>query len=169
VSAHLDPADGVAGRGGADTVDALAQLSFTVHGLLEKSVAQYGASMPMARLLGILRDRTPTMNQLATLLELDKSSVTGLVTRAEKRGLVERTPSPDDRRAVHVTLTDAGRVLVTRVAAEFGAGVTELLGPLVADDRATLTRLAQVVLRAHVGALAVSDADVSMPGGREPR
>jgi DNA-binding MarR family transcriptional regulator len=42
-------------------------------------------SIPATRLLGVLRDREPTMLELAQLLELDKSSVTGLVDRAERR------------------------------------------------------------------------------------
>ncbi len=40
------------------------------------------------------------MNELARLLDLDKSSVTGLVDRAERRGLVTRVPSTADRDAL---------------------------------------------------------------------
>ena len=63
----------------------MAQLAFLVHGLLEHRAAEQGLSVIQARLLGVLRDRTPTMNELARLLGLDKSSVTGLVNRAERR------------------------------------------------------------------------------------
>jgi DNA-binding MarR family transcriptional regulator len=90
-------------------VDGLAQLSFLILGTLERRAAEQSLSMIQTRLLGVLRDRTPGMNELATLLELDKSSITGLVDRAERRGLVERIPSPADRRAVQVGLTDSGR------------------------------------------------------------
>lgn len=58
-----------------------------------------GLSIVQARLLGILRDRRPTIKELANFLQLDKSSVTGLVDRAEERGLVQRTPSPVDGRS----------------------------------------------------------------------
>src|ERR1700722_12237485 len=84
-------------------VDGLAQLSFLVWGILAKRAAHHDLSMIQTRLLGVLRDRQPGMNELATLLELDKSSVTGLVDRAEKRGLVTRTVSTTDRRAVRVS------------------------------------------------------------------
>src|ERR1700742_973446 len=93
-------------------VDGLAQLSFLVTGLLEGRAAEQDLSLAATRLLGVLRDREPTMNELARLLDLDKSSVTGLVDRAERRGLVERAPSAADRRAVLVRLTDKGRSLV---------------------------------------------------------
>src|SRR3984957_5119406 len=94
-------------------VDGLAQLSFAIMGALERRAAEHDLSLPATRLLGVLRDREPTMNELARLLQLDKSSVTGLVDRAERRGLVTRVPSAADRRAVLVTLTDEGRSLVS--------------------------------------------------------
>jgi hypothetical protein len=49
-------------------VDGLAQLSFVVHGLLERRAAEHSLSLIQTRLLGILRDRQPTINELATLL-----------------------------------------------------------------------------------------------------
>src|SRR6185437_3757854 len=94
-------------------VDGLAQLSFVIMGMLERRAAEHELSIPATRLLGVLRDHEPTMQELARLLDLDKSSVTGLVDRAERRGLVARAPSPVDRRATLVRLTDEGRALVS--------------------------------------------------------
>ncbi|MGH3268574.1 MAG: MarR family winged helix-turn-helix transcriptional regulator [Trebonia sp.] len=108
-------------------VDGLAQLSFVVQGMLEHRAAEHGLSIIQARLLGVLRDRKPTMNDLARLLGLDKSSVTGLVDRAERRGLVMRFPSITDRRVVLVSLTDDGRALVSQAAACFEADVLTML------------------------------------------
>lgn len=136
----------MAARGQLDTVDGLAQLSFVVLGMLEAQAGRQDISMVQTRLLGVLRDRTPTMNELAALLDLDKSSVSGLVVRAERRGLVERVPSTTDRRVVRVTLTDAGRTLVSHVAARFEAEVSRLLDVLPAAERATLSGLISQVL-----------------------
>ena len=91
--------------------------------MLERRAGEHDLSIIQTRLLGVLRDRRPTMNELARLLELDKSSITGLVDRAERRGLVERVPSTADRRAVLVGLTD-GRSLVSDAAARFEADVS---------------------------------------------
>jgi MarR family transcriptional regulator, lower aerobic nicotinate degradation pathway regulator len=132
-----------------DPVDGLAQLSFAIMGLIERRAAERDLSIAATRLLGVLRDREPTMQELARLLDLDKSSVTGLVDRAERRGLVARAPSPADRRAVLVRLTDAGRSLVTAVAGLFAADVTALLGELAPEDRATLSRLISRLLVAR--------------------
>jgi MarR family transcriptional regulator, lower aerobic nicotinate degradation pathway regulator len=129
--------------------DGLAQLSFAVLGMLERRAAQHDLSMAQVRLLGILRDRTPTMNELARLMELDKSSVTGLVERAERRGLVLRVPSVTDRRSVLVRLTAVGREMVTQAARRFDADVVDLLGLLPGRDRGVLTGLVSRLLEAH--------------------
>jgi DNA-binding MarR family transcriptional regulator len=128
------------------TVDAMAQLSFLVHGLLEHRAAEHDLSIIQTRLLGVLRDRKPTMNELAKLLELDKSSVTGLVDRAERRGLVVRVPSTADRRVVLVSLTVRGRSLVSQASAGFEADVAGLLGCLSPSERSTLSGLVSRLL-----------------------
>jgi MarR family transcriptional regulator, lower aerobic nicotinate degradation pathway regulator len=127
-------------------VDGLAQLSFLIQGLLERRAAEHDLSIVQTRLLGVLRDRTPTMNELARFLGLDKSSVTGLVDRAERRGLVARVPSATDRRAVLVSLTDEGRSLVSQAAAAFAADVSALLSPLPPRERETLSRIVSRLL-----------------------
>jgi DNA-binding MarR family transcriptional regulator len=117
--------------------------------MLEHRAAEHGLSIIQARLLGVLRDRTPTMNDLARLLGLDKSSVTGLVDRAGRRGLVMRVPSITDRRVVLVGLTDDGRALVSQAAACFEADVLTILDRLPARDRDALSRLVSRLLAAH--------------------
>ena len=102
--------------------------------------------MIQTRLLGVLRDRKPSMNELAKLLSLDKSSVTGLVDRAERRGLVERVPSTTDRRAVQVGLTPKARSLVSRVTSRFESDISSILDSLSPADRATLVALASRIL-----------------------
>jgi MarR family transcriptional regulator, lower aerobic nicotinate degradation pathway regulator len=132
-----------------DPVDGLAQLSFVIMGMLERRAAEHDLSLAATRLLGVLRDREPTMNELARLLDLDKSSVTGLVDRAERRGLVTRVPSPGDKRAVLVRLTGEGRLLVSTAAGLFAADVTTLLGQLAPRERAALSRLVSRLLVDH--------------------
>ncbi|HEY2061364.1 MarR family winged helix-turn-helix transcriptional regulator [Amycolatopsis sp. NBC_01480] len=125
-----------------NTVDALVQLSFLIQGVLSEAGAEHDLSIVQIRLLGVLRDRRPGMLELGSHLGLDKSSMTGLVGRAEKRGLVQRSPSPHDGRAVLVSLTPLGRQLMQRCAAVVDRRITELTEPLTATQRAQLTQLA---------------------------
>jgi DNA-binding MarR family transcriptional regulator len=127
-------------------VDGLAQLSFLVQGALARRAAAYDMSVTQARLLGILRGRRPGINQLAAALELDKSSVTGLVDRATARGLVTRVPSERDRRAVEVVLTDQGRALVEVVERQFTDDVAAIVSGLTGAEQRRLSTLASRVV-----------------------
>jgi MarR family transcriptional regulator, lower aerobic nicotinate degradation pathway regulator len=137
-------------RAGQDLglVDALVQLSFLVHNALAEIAAQHDLSIIQTRLLGILRDREPTMNALGRHLGLDKSSISGLVDRAERRGLVTRTVSASDRRAVQVSITDTGRQLVDQVAASFTGRIETFTAGLPDADRQALAQLAARIVAA---------------------
>jgi DNA-binding MarR family transcriptional regulator len=132
-------------------VDALAQLSFLLQAMLAREAAAFDLSMVQTRLLGVLRDRHPTMQELARLLELDKSSVTGLVDRAEKRGLVRRTPSEDDRRAIRVALTPSGRRIIDQAGNAFEADVTSVTACLSPTDQKHLSTLASRIVSRYAG------------------
>jgi MarR family transcriptional regulator, organic hydroperoxide resistance regulator len=53
-------------------------------------------------------DRPLPMSTLAEALACDASNVTGIVDRLEARGLIERRPSPTDRRVKLLVLTGEG-------------------------------------------------------------
>jgi DNA-binding MarR family transcriptional regulator len=129
-------------EGHLNLVDALAQLSFAVHRSIGGIAAAHGVSIVQARLLGILRDRRPTINELAGFLGLDKSSVTGLIDRAEDRGLVRRAPSKVDGRSVQVVITRAGQTLFDTAAGAFEAEIAELVAGMSVTDRDRLAALA---------------------------
>jgi DNA-binding MarR family transcriptional regulator len=137
-------------RAGEDLglADALAQLSFLVHNVLAEIAGQHDLSIIQLRLLGVLRDREPTMNALGRHLGLDKSSISGLVDRAQRRGLVIRTVSATDRRAFRVSITDAGRRLAEQGAARFTERIEMLAAGLPDTDRRLLSRLAAQILAA---------------------
>jgi DNA-binding MarR family transcriptional regulator len=123
-------------------VDALAQLSFLVHDALAEIAGDHDLSIVQTRLLGILRDREPTMSDLGRHLGLDKSSTTGLVDRAVRRGLVERVPSTTDGRSIHVAITPAGGAVVDQVTARFHDHIQRLVAGLPGRRRELLAQLA---------------------------
>ncbi|XVS66470.1 MarR family winged helix-turn-helix transcriptional regulator [Actinosynnema sp. CA-299493] len=121
--------------------DALVRTSFRVMAVLTRVGAEHDLSLTQLRLLGILRDRRPRMTDLAAFLGLDKSTMSGLVERAERRGLVARGKSPEDRRVVDVLITPAGRDLAERLEVEVRSALAPFTGRLRADDRHLLTDL----------------------------
>jgi DNA-binding MarR family transcriptional regulator len=66
-------------------------------------------------------DEPKPMGELAKQLACDNSNVTWITDRLEERGLVERRPSPRDRRVRLLVLTAKGR----RLRKEIGARLAE--------------------------------------------
>ena len=128
-------------------IDALAELSFLIHSLLADAAAQHDLSIIQTRVLGVLRDHTPTMTELGGHLDLDKASITGLVDRAQRRGLVTRTVNANDRRSHQVSITDTGRQLAERVNEHFEQRIEGLATDLTNADRQQLAQLARRLLQ----------------------
>lgn len=98
-----------------ELIDALVPIVFGTTAALNKIGADNDLSLTQLRVLGILRDRRPRMAELADYLGLKKSTMSGLIDRAEKKGLLARSPSLEDSRAIDVFLTEAGQALVDRL------------------------------------------------------
>jgi DNA-binding MarR family transcriptional regulator len=108
-------------------VDLLVQTSFDIVAIVTRIGAEHNLSLTQARMLGILRDRTLTMAQLADHLGLERSTISGLVDRAETRGLVVRTASAADRRSTQLSLTPDGQTLARDAVAK----ITRTVLPIV--------------------------------------
>ncbi len=132
---------GSAGAGQRELIDALVRSSFEVMAVLSRIGAEHDLSLTQLRVLGILRDRRIRMSELAGHLGLDKSTVSGLVDRAEKRGLVQRAPSAADGRAVDVFLTAAGAELAEHGADQIARALSPMTGTLSAAQGRQLTAL----------------------------
>ncbi len=117
-----------------------------MQGVLGQIAGEHGLSMVQLRLFGVLRDREPGMQELARYLGLDKSSITGLVDRAERRGLVRRAAAPHDGRAVRVSLTPEGHRLAGSVTAEAGLRIHALTADLTDVQRSQLSLLASTLV-----------------------
>ncbi|CAN5307688.1 MarR family transcriptional regulator [soil metagenome] len=124
-----------------DAMDSLIQLAWRVVGLVDDAARPLDLSTSQVRLLGILRDREPEILDIARSLGLDKSSVSGLVARAEARGLVQRFPAGQDRRRIAVRLTAKGRAQVELVEGRVYAALDVLLAELPEGDRGDVRSL----------------------------
>ena len=121
--------------------DALVQVSFALMAALTEVAAEHDLSLTQLRVLGILRDREPTMADLATFTGLERSTVSGLIDRATQRGLVVKTADPVDGRSVRVSLTEEARGLVPEITAAIGDRIKPLIGQLSAGEQKRLTAL----------------------------
>jgi DNA-binding MarR family transcriptional regulator len=97
-------------------------------------------SRTAASVLATLRDRGPQrITALAESEVVAQPTVTTLVGRLERDGLVKRASDPDDARAVRVHLTDAGFARLAEMRAERALLLEARLERLTADERAALS------------------------------
>ena len=83
---------------------------------------------------------------LAATISFDRATIGGVVDRLEQKGLIERTVSPDDRRARLLQLTAAGRRQLAALRPVVEALQAEILAPLSAKERAAFLALARKAL-----------------------
>jgi DNA-binding MarR family transcriptional regulator len=128
------------------SAEALAQLAFDVMGRLSKLASDEDMSLTQLRMLAILRDRSPRMAELALALGIDRSSVSGLIARAEQRGLVQRESAGGDGRGIAVGLTTAGQAFTLPVIEKTAAALEPLLSVLDNPDRDSFDALVAKIL-----------------------
>jgi DNA-binding MarR family transcriptional regulator len=96
-------------------------------------------SRTAAAVLATLRDHGPQrITALADQEAVAQPSMTTLVSRLERDGLVEREGDPADARAVLVRVTDRGRERLEARRRDRTARLEERLGALSPDERAAL-------------------------------
>jgi DNA-binding MarR family transcriptional regulator len=114
--------------------------------VLTRIGAEHDLSLTQLRVIAILRDRRAKMSELAEYLGLDKSTISGLVDRAEKRGLLRRVANPTDGRGVDVVLCRGGMELAERGAAQIAQSLSSMTGTLTRAESHRLTTLLERML-----------------------
>ncbi|REE97104.1 DNA-binding MarR family transcriptional regulator [Thermomonospora umbrina] len=128
-------------------VTALVRSTFLVNAVYAESAREHGLTAQQGQLLCVLMAQPYGMGELGAMLRLAKSSLTGLVDRTERNGLVQRAADPRDTRAVRVALTPRGAALVEGFYAETCRRIEGLADGLDAAERGTLAALLGRVLR----------------------
>jgi len=124
--------------GQAGLASALMRLSQVVAHVFADVSRSRDLTPQQAQLLCTLIEGPVGMSELGRLLHLEKSSLTGLVDRVERRGLVLRTRDPSDRRASQVGLTCQGAQLAAESHEDVTARLEDLAGELAPADRKRL-------------------------------
>jgi DNA-binding MarR family transcriptional regulator len=119
-------------------VAGLVRSAFLVNAVYAESGREHGVTPQQGQLLCVLMPQPYGMGELGAMLGLAKSSLTGLVDRSERNGLVRREPDPNDQRAVRVALTPMGSRLADRFYAETCRRVEQLSAGLSEAERETL-------------------------------
>jgi DNA-binding MarR family transcriptional regulator len=125
----------------------LVRATFLVTAVYTESAREHGLTPQQGQLLCVLMTQPYGMGELSAVLALAKSSLTGLVDRTERNGLVRREPDPQDTRAIRVALTPEGGRLAAVFYAETCRRVDALTTSLPAADRDALAGLLGRIVR----------------------
>ena len=122
--------------------DALVHISHLVDRVFADVAREQGLTPQQVHLLCLVDTGAIGMKELAEALDLEKSSLTGLVDRVARRGLITRIPDDHDRRACRVTVTDEGARVSAICHREIIRRLEALADHMADADKETLAKLA---------------------------
>ena len=127
-------------------VEALVYL-YTEGRRLTKEVArQHGLTGPQVTAIKMLEAFGDlSLTELSARMKAKNSTLTGIIDRMQRDGLVERARSDEDRRVVLIRLTDRGRELASAVPVASMQIFATALQALSHDERTTLRKLLRKV------------------------
>lgn len=102
----------------------------------------YDVSVTQCHALKAVVDEGPlTVNELAALLYLDKSTASRVAAGLEGKGYVARRRDDEDGRVVRLEATEAGQALCVRIEDDLSREYAELLSGFDPEVRAAMIRL----------------------------
>ena len=128
--------------------DKLFWLSVLIQRRYAQICAEYDLTPSQATLLCAIKDRPRQMAYLAASLGMNKNALSQLVDRTERRDLVSRMASEQDRRVIMLGVTPTGKVLAEAVYAETTKRLPDIAGNLDADDQRDFERVATTIVDA---------------------
>jgi DNA-binding MarR family transcriptional regulator len=122
---------------------ALIRTAALVTNVHDEVTRELGLSAAGRQLLAVLEGAGTSLSptEISERLMVTTASITSLVDTLERRKYVKRSPDPDDRRRILVTITAAGRTLVDQFLPELVALQTEMLDGVSEADRKRLIAL----------------------------
>ena len=96
----------------------------------KKIQKEYGVSIPQVLCLNFLRNSEnyqATQGEIRLFLNLNASTVSGIIDRLEKKGYLARLPKLGDKRVVNIVLTSAGDKLLSNIPALLQTRLSEKL------------------------------------------
>ena len=95
----------------------------------------------MLALVHVYRTGETSMSRVAEYVGAPLNTATGIVNRLEKRGLVERWRSEQDKRVMVVRITEQGKRQVASVIEAVGSTVGRIFEDLTDEERSVLLKV----------------------------
>ena len=108
----------------------------------DADIERHGLTATEFAILEALHHRGPLLlGDLQRKILVSSGGVTYLVDRLEKRGLVERRPCAEDRRARYAALTPAGHELIERIFPDHARAIAQAVSGLSRAEQLAATEL----------------------------
>lgn len=125
-----------------DVFRAFKRILRTNRQLMGRMSADSGGHPAQAGCLWVLsRHEGITQSELGRMLHIAPATVTTMLQRLERDGLIERWTDADDQRVTRIRLTDGGRDRASVLASAHTSFIERVVSPLPEADRKELARL----------------------------
>lgn len=129
-----------------DLASALVQAMHRLQDVHAETSRPLGLTPQQAHLLCVLIAGPEGMTDLSRILSIERSSLTSMVDRLERRSLVARIPSPGDRRACRIELTPDGLALAHQAHDAVVDRINTMTAHLPATTRRAVTTALQSII-----------------------
>jgi DNA-binding MarR family transcriptional regulator len=126
----------------------------------KKIQKEYGVSIPQILSLEYLNSSEnyqATQRELRNYLNLNSSTVTGIINRLEKKGFIARLPKREDKRTTHIVMTSKGADLLKKTPSLLHEKLTEKLEDVPDDHTSDINDALNLII--HY--LGIDDVDAS--------
>lgn len=128
----------------------LARAAHQVSSEFHEQLRRRGISVAVWRVLsGLLGSEGETVTGLAELCLLQQPTMTKLLDRMARQGLVVRSPDPRDRRVVRVALTEDGRLMADELALAARMHEADVLARHPPAEAEAMKSLLRAILARH--------------------
>jgi len=122
------------------------QTSKAIHDQIKDEIATYKLGITEFSVLEVLYQKEKqTIQQIGNSILVSSGSMTYVIDKLEQRGLLCRIPCPDDRRVIHVELTDDGNELMNQIMPNYHDLINSMFDSLDFDETDTFVKLMKKV------------------------
>ncbi|MFL6560744.1 MAG: MarR family winged helix-turn-helix transcriptional regulator [Bacillus sp. (in: firmicutes)] len=124
----------------------LMQASKAIHDRIKEEMTKNKLGITEFSVLEVLYQKgKQTIQQIGNCILVSSGSMTYWLDKLEQRGLLSRNACPDDRRMIHVRLTDDGNKLMNEIMPKYHEFVDDMFVSLNSNEAETLVNLLKKV------------------------
>lgn len=115
---------------------------------IKRDIKRYGVSTTEFTILEALYHKGQlTVQQICDAVLINSGSMTYVIDKLQKRGLLKRSPCEQDRRVVQVRITDEGKQVMDEIFPKHQAVIEEIFADIELEDKQKLVDLLKTIGR----------------------